>query len=209
MRATERTQIALFWTDADGTETPPGHWIDIAIGIAAAKRLELVDEARLMALLSTAEADAAIVAWDAKYTFNAWRPITAIGDRGRRPATPRSRPTRRGRRCCRRRRSPNTSPATARSAPPPPTILARFFGGDRMDFNARTDAPRLRGVVRHFASFSAAAEEAGMSRIYGGIHFRFSHLDGAAAGDRLARYVFDNFFRPLAPIAASVNSSAP
>jgi hypothetical protein len=208
VRNPERTQIALFWADDEGTETPPGHWIDIASGIAAEKHLNIVDEARLMALLSTAEADAAIVAWDAKYAYSTWRPVTAINDAadsGNAEVTP----------------DPVWKPLLA--TPPFPeyvsghstfssaavTILARFFGGDVADFSARTDAPRLRGVVRHFTSFSAAAEEAGMSRIYGGIHFRFSHRDGAVAGSKLANYIFDNFFQPAEPIAASVNATIP
>ena len=208
VRNPERTQIALFWSDDDGTETPPGHWIDIATGIAAGKHLNIVDEARLMAMLSAAEADAAIVAWDAKYTYSSWRPVTAINnaaDAGNSEITP----------------DGKWKPLLA--TPPFPeyvsghsvfsaaaaTILARFFGADAADFSVRTDAPLLRGVVRHFTSFSAAAEEAGMSRIYGGIHFRFSHRDGAVAGYKLANYVFDNFFQPMAPIAASVNATTP
>jgi hypothetical protein len=208
VRSAERTQIALFWADDDGTETPPGHWIDIAIGIAAQKHLSIVDEARLMALVSTAEADAAIVAWDAKYTYNAWRPITAIdsaADSGNAEVTP------------------DASWKPLLATPPFPeyvsghstfsaaaaTILGRFFGSDAADFTVRTDAARLRGVTRHFTSFSAAAEDAGMSRIYGGIHFRFSHLDGKAAGQKLANYIFDNFFQPTEPIAASVNATTP
>ena len=208
VRNAERTQIAFFWSDDDGTETPPGHWIDIAMGIAAAKHLNIVDEARLMGLMSTALADAAIVAWDAKYAFNSWRPITAINNAGETGNT---------------EITPDTNWKPLLATPPFPeyvsghstfsgaaaTILARFFGGDAMDFSVRTDAPQLHGAVRHFTSFSAAAEEAGMSRIYGGIHFRFSHLDGITAGYRLANYDFDNFFQPVAPIAASINSSPP
>jgi membrane-associated phospholipid phosphatase len=205
LRTPARTEIALFWADDEGTETPPGHWLDIAIGIATRKHLELLDNARLMAMLSTAEADAAIVAWDTKYTYSTWRPVTAIAaaaDSGNTEVTP----------------DPNWMPLL--TTPPFPeyisghsafsgtaaTILARFFGDDRMAFTAHTDAPQLRGVERRFTSFSQAAEEAGMSRIYGGIHFLFSHRDGIAAGTKLAQYVFDNFFQPVAPISASVNT---
>src|SRR5436305_11072049 len=66
-RTAEQTQIALFWADGGGTETPPGHWNSIAQIIAAAQSNTLEEDARLFALLNIAMADAAICAWDAKY----------------------------------------------------------------------------------------------------------------------------------------------
>src|SRR6266516_2313894 len=68
-RTAEQTQIALFWADGAGTETPPGHWNSIAQIIAAGQGNTLEENARLFALLNIAMADAAICAWDAKYTF--------------------------------------------------------------------------------------------------------------------------------------------
>src|SRR6266513_5519512 len=77
-RTEEQTQIALFWADGAGTETPPGHWNSIAQTIADMQGNTLEQNARLFALLNIAMADAAICAWDAKYTFDFWRPVTAI-----------------------------------------------------------------------------------------------------------------------------------
>src|SRR2546426_12295485 len=77
-RTAEQTQIALFWADGAGTETPPGHWNSIAQIIASLKGNGLEENARLFALLNLAMADAAICAWDAKYSFSFWRPVTAI-----------------------------------------------------------------------------------------------------------------------------------
>ena len=77
-RTAEQTQIALFWADGAGTETPPGHWNSIAQIIADARGNTLEQNARLFALLNIGMADAAICAWDAKYTFHFWRPVTAI-----------------------------------------------------------------------------------------------------------------------------------
>jgi hypothetical protein len=205
VRGPERTEIALFWADLDGTETPPGHWLDITMSVAAEHGLGLLQNARLLALVSVTEADAGIVAWDAKYTYGAWRPITAIAEAassGNAEVTP----------------EPGWTPLL--TTPPFPeyvsahstfssaaaTALCLFFGDDQVAFTARTDAPGLHGVTRRFTSFSAAADEAGMSRIYGGIHFRFSHLDGNAAGRRLAHYVFDNYFQPASGIAATVTT---
>src|SRR5881398_2356630 len=88
-RTEDQTEIALFWADGAGTETPPGHWNSIAQIIAAAHGNTLEKNARLFALLNIALADAAICAWDAKYTLNFWRPVTAIrnGDVDANPAT--------------------------------------------------------------------------------------------------------------------------
>jgi hypothetical protein len=58
----------LFWADGAGTETPPGHWNSIAQIIADTRGNTLEENARLFALLNIAMADAAICAWDAKYT---------------------------------------------------------------------------------------------------------------------------------------------
>jgi hypothetical protein len=192
LRNRARTEIALFWADEDGSETPPGHWLDIAIGVATRKHLNLLDNARLMAMLSAAEADAAIVAWDGKYAYSTWRPVTVTPDPHWMPllTTP---------------PFPEYISGHSTFSGAAATILARFFGDDRVEFTTRTDASQLRGVEHHFASFSQAAEEAGMSRIYVGIHFLFSHRDGIVAGSKLAQYVFENFFQPVAPVSASVN----
>jgi len=77
-RTAEQTEIALFWADGAGTETPPGHWNSIAQIIADAQGNTLEQNARLFALLNIAMTDAAICAWDAKYEFHFWRPVTAI-----------------------------------------------------------------------------------------------------------------------------------
>ncbi len=88
-RTPDQDQIALFWADGAGTETPPGHWNSIARGVAEDRRNNLIENARLFALLNVAMADAAICSWDAKYAFNSWRPVTAIvnGDADGNPAT--------------------------------------------------------------------------------------------------------------------------
>jgi hypothetical protein len=65
-RTENQTEIALFWADGAGTETPPGHWNSIAQIIAAARGITVEENARLFALLNIAMADAAICSWDAK-----------------------------------------------------------------------------------------------------------------------------------------------
>src|SRR5205085_8329625 len=166
-RTVEQTEIALFWADGAGTETPPGHWNSIAQIIATAQGNTLEENARLFALLNIAMADAAICAWDAKYTFHFWRPVTAINYA-----------------------EPELNWASFIVTPPFPdyvsghstfsgaaaTVLASFYGSDNIAFTTGSDF--LPGVYRSFNSFSAAASEAAASRIYGGIHFRAAVEDG-------------------------------
>ena len=178
-RTPEQEEIALFWADGAGTETPPGHWNSIARAVAGARGSTLVENVRLFALLNVAMADAAIAAWDAKYHFNSWRPVTAIrnGDADGNSATV-------------------GDPAWSSFIPTPPfpdyvsghstfsgaasRVLALFYGTDTIPFVTGSDF--LPGVTRSFVSFSAAADEAAASRLYGGIHCRSANEDGLAVG---------------------------
>ena len=205
-RTADQTRIALFWADGAGTATPPGHWNQIAQVVAEARHDTVVEDARLFALLNVAMADAGIIAWTCKYQFNFWRPVTAIqsGDQDGNPAT---------------EAEASWTPLIA--TPPFPayvsghssfsaaaaTILARFFGRDRVAFTARSDG--MPGESRTFESFSQAKAEAGMSRIYGGIHWQFDNADALASGSSLGTYVFDHYFAPASkPIVQPPKASA-
>ncbi|HSH17010.1 MAG TPA: chemotaxis protein CheB, partial [Verrucomicrobiae bacterium] len=78
LRTANQTEVARFWNDGAGTATPPGHWNEIAQTVSAAEGLTLLENARLFALLNLTMADAAISCWDAKFTYDLWRPISAI-----------------------------------------------------------------------------------------------------------------------------------
>ena len=192
-RTDDQGQIARFWADGAGTETPPGHWNHIAQDVAAAQHNSLEQNARMFALLNLALADAAICAWDAKYAYNFWRPVTAIraGDTDGNDAT-----------------DADTTWSSFIPTPPFPDyisghstfsgaaarVLARFYGRDDIAFVTGSDA--LPGVTRSFAGFAAAAAEAGASRIYGGIHYRSANQDGLAAGAAIGDVTFANFLQP-------------
>lgn len=196
-RTPEQRDIAVFWSDFSYTAMPPGHWHEIAAQICRNFRTTLDDTARLFALISVAQADSAMVCWEAKYRFNTWRPVTAIrrGDEDGNEAT-------------------EADPAweSLLNSPPFPEytsghstfskasamVLTRFFGTDSVEFIARSDS--LPGVIRSFNSFSACADEVGMSRIYGGIHFPFANREGKRCGARVADYVCRNFCQPLAEL---------
>jgi hypothetical protein len=184
-RTFEQTVIALFWADGPGTLTPPGHWNLIAHAVAEAQGNTLLDNARLFAQLDLAMADAAIIAWDCKYAFNLWRPITAIRhdlDPAWEPliVTP-----------------PFSSYISGHStfSSTAAAILTGFFGSDNISFTTSSDD--LSRTTRSFSSFSQAANEAGRSRIYGGIHYEFDNRDALAAGNSLGQYVAANFLLPL------------
>src|SRR5947199_672278 len=184
-RTAEQTEIALFWADGAGTETPPGHWNSIAQIIADARGNTLEENARLFALLNIAMTDAAICAWDAKYTFDFWRPVTAIAFV-----------------------EPELNWMSFIVTPPFPdyvsghrtfsgaaaTVLPLFYGTEDLPFTTGSDF--LPGVYRSFATCLDAAEEAAVSRIYGGIHFRFASEDGLQAGISIGEWTFTNYLRP-------------
>ena len=184
-RTEEQTQIALFWADGAGTETPPGHWNSIAQIIAAAQGNTLEENARLFALLNIAMADAAICAWDAKYTFHFWRPVTAINST-----------------------EPELNWTSFIVTPPFPdyvsghstfsgaaaTVVPFFCGTEDLPFTIGSDF--LPGVTRSFSTCLDAAEEAAVSRLYGGIHFRSANEDGLQAGISIGEWTDSHYLQP-------------
>ena len=192
-RTAEQTRIAHFWSDTPGpSPSPPGHWFDIALQQTRTNNLSLADTARALGLVGIALADASIVSWDAKYVYDLWRPITAIRAAGT-----------------------DGNPATAADAgwtsllgtPPFPaytsghstfsgaaaTVLESLFGANT---TFRTNSVDVPGAVRTYASFQAAADEAGKSRIYGGIHFEFDNRAGLSSGRALGGYVVATVLKP-------------
>ncbi len=194
-RTAEQTLIAHFWADFSFTVTPPGHWNEIAQSVSTNGSNTLIQNARLFALLNLALADAGIAGWDSKYFYDFWRPVTAIreADTDGNPDT---------------QAEPNWTPLL--TTPPFPeytsghstfsaaaaTVLAEFYGTNHGSFTVGSDT--LPGVFRTYDDFEAVAEEIGLSRIYGGIHFLSADLDGLAMGNQLGEFVVGNFLRPVA-----------
>lgn len=189
VRTPDQTQIALFWADGAGTFTPPGHWNQIAQESVYLKGGSLLERARLFALLDISLADAAISAWDAKYAFEFWRPVTAAAEAANdgNPAT-----------------DPVPGWAPLLSTPPFPEYTSghsTFSGaadavltallGDEVSFS--TTSPGLAGIERTYDNYTEAANEAGQSRIYGGIHFQSANQHGLLSGRSLGQYVVASF----------------
>ncbi len=198
-RTPQETQIADFWAyDVAGMGPPPVLYNQITQDVALEQHNTLDQDARLFALVDVAMGDAGIVTWDAKYTYNLWRPITAIRDANQdgNPATVAD-PT----------WTPLGSPGDGVRANFTPnfpayvsghaafgaalfTTLADFYGTDRMTFTIGSDEEP--GTYETFNSFSAAAKQNGMSRIYLGIHYIFDKTAGITEGDAVGNYDYQH-----------------
>lgn len=205
-RTPEQTEIAFFWAnDVDGTYKPPGHLFDITRIVSEQRQLDVVENARLFALVALAMGDAAIVAWDAKYStdLDLWRPETAIqmADMDGNGATKTDRswkPLSIGK--DRKRFSPAfpayvSGHATFGAAHA--AIMRHYFGTDNVTFPATTEDPSAKDVTRVFHSFTTAALENARSRIYLGVHFQWDGDHGFLSGTALAEHVFATCLRPL------------
>jgi hypothetical protein len=204
VRTADQTEIAYFWEDGPTTATPPGHWMVIAQHFAEMFGNDLAENARLFALLGITQADAAILCWNTKYFYDIARPITSITEEGDMDGNPLT------------AADPTWLPLIPTPSFPAYTsghstfsgssarILARFFGADEIPFSAPSPDPQrwplvLPGVVRSWPSLSAAAAEAGQSRIYGGIHWQYDNQQGLASGRALADHVLEKFLKPRGP----------
>lgn len=179
-RTGEQTQIGLFWGDNNQI-----HWNRIALYVVAQRSDSLADNARLFALLNLAAADATIVAWDAKYHYNHWRPISAI----RLADTDGNDATTLDATWTPLQTTPNhqeyVSGHSTISGAASQVLTALL--GDNVTFTHGSDT--LPGVTRTHLSFATAAEEANESRIYTGAHFRSSCNDGQGAGAALGNLI--------------------
>lgn len=199
LRSADQTEIAKFWADGAGTATPPGHWIVITEDVATLEGWSLEESTRNFALVSLAVADAAIAAWDAKYAYNTVRPVSSIQEQAYDNGHPML----------------QTDPIWLPLLPTPAfpeyvsghstfsaaasTVLAGIVGSDDYLFTTVAEEPAVLGIARDFDSFSQAAEEAGQSRIYGGIHFSFGNEDGLALGRAVGEEVLATQLLPVGP----------
>jgi hypothetical protein len=176
-RTADQTQIGLFWN-------PPiwAAWNRIAETAALGHRGDLASDARTFAALNLTFADSVIAFYDAKYTYRFWRPVTAIRATSDPAWTPLS----------------NTAPdpsypgAHGTIAAAGADVLAALYGND---FAFAVTSTALPGVERSFTSFSEAAEEASVSRIYNGNHTRVDQVAGENLGHDVAGFVLGHAFR--------------
>ncbi len=166
--------IAEFWADDPGaTATPPGHSVSILNQTLANERSSLALAAEAYAKLGMAVSDAFVCCWHSKYRYNLMRPVTYIrdvmGDTGWSPivATP---------------PFPEYTSGHSVQSGAMAAVMTSLFGPDYV-FTDRTHDTRTPPLpARLFASFDAAADEAAISRLYGGIHYRAAIERGVDQG---------------------------
>lgn len=173
----EQKATARFWSDDPMlSTTPPGHWISIALQVMERQQLSLEDSVDLMARLGIAQADAFIGCWYDKYEYDLIRPISYIKqhiDKSWEPIliTP---------------PFPEYPSGHSTASGAAATVLTAFFG-DSFAFEDKTGS-RDSLKPRDFTSFWAAADEAGFSRLLGGIHFRAAIERGLEQGRCIGAY---------------------
>ncbi len=209
-RLNDKTKsIAEYWVDGAGTVTPPGHWHSIAQFISRRDNHSLDDDVKLFFALGNAVFDAGIAAWDAKIAYDSVRPITAIrflfngkkvlawGGVGKGTqlisgetwspyiSTPGFAEYVSGH-----------STFSAASA----EVLRRFKGSDRYDDSVaitksssvvEAGVTPVNDVILSWKTFSQAADEAGASRRYGGIHFKDGDFEARKLGRKVGKATFE------------------
>lgn len=175
----EQRAIALYWADNAGQSgTPVGHWLSIGSQMIDQLNLPFDRAAEMFVLMTVAQADAFIGCWHTKYEWNVLRPITYI----------------------RRRIDPAWEPFIV--TPPFPeytsghsmqssaaaTVLTALLGTVAFDDSTNL---AIGHPVRRFESFTAASDEAAMSRLYGGIHYPMAIENGQEQGRCIGRHVLE------------------
>ncbi|MCI0589322.1 MAG: vanadium-dependent haloperoxidase [Planctomycetes bacterium] len=169
-------EIALFWNDGPTiTGTPPGHWISIAGQLLKGQAEDLAFAAEAYARLGMAVHDAFIQCWNVKYFYNLLRPVSYIqaniaGAGSWLPFIPTP-------------AFPEYTSGHSTQSGAAATVLTAVFGA--IPFTDDTHGihnPELGFPAREFVDFTTAAQEAALSRLYGGIHYRPANENGYAAG---------------------------
>ena len=191
----EQKLIAEFWENGAGTAFPPGTWLAITALVADQQQLSLAEQIKLFFTVGQGVGDAGIAAWDVKAAFNSPRPVRAIRDLAslnllkgdnllnwntyQLPGGPSSPPF------------PEYVSGHSTFSSAAAEVLATYFGSDAVNLSVSFPAGSSRfekGTTPQelttlaWGSFSAAAESAGLSRLYGGIHFADGNLDGQTLG---------------------------
>lgn len=195
IRNAEQSEIALFWlNDRTDTYRPHGQWVQIGLETSIIEDEGLLDAARTMALVTIANADAGIAAWNAKYANSQPRPSQVIND----IAFDDDRDDTIG----------DTEWEANFENPPFPDYVsghATFAGGtagtlaalfgENYAFTATSQ--ELPGITRSFDSFGDAATEAGLSRLFAGVHVTSSNDIGEAIGLEIGSTVASEIAAPL------------
>ena len=195
-RTPAQTLLAQIVHGVNTTTSPTMVWNTVAADVARSSALSLIDAARLFALLNASFHDALQTSFTSKFVYNMWRPVTAIrradedlndatvADPGWLPLLPTPPyPSYAGNMAC-------LSFASARA-------LSLTFGRDDIPFSVTWNRTMgLPSETLAFTGFSDLAEQMAVSRIYGGIHFKFDSDASRQVCGKVAEYVRANFMLP-------------
>ena len=186
----EEQAIAYFWDDnafvtnisghvmfASKKMTPPGHWLAIATTLTRQQKFSMIQSAQLYSLASIAMYDAFIACWEEKYTSVRIRPETVINNN----LDPTWRPF------LETPAFPEYVSGHSDISAAAGRVIARLVGPN-VAFTDSTEHPYGHGV-RHFPSIEAAYQEASISRVYGGIHYRDGVEEGTLQGEHVGQWV--------------------
>lgn len=190
-RTTEQTNLALFW-NTNYLVT----WNKALRDIAVSHGLSLDDSARLLALANLAMADAGITAWDSKFHYVFWRPVTAIPE-GENDGNPETTADPDWQPFINTPNYPEYSSGANNVTGAATRILALYFGADEMTFSVTTTNAAAPQLTRTYNRFSDAAADVVNARVYEGIHFRFADVDARKQGRHVAQWAFAHFLRPV------------
>jgi hypothetical protein len=186
LRTDDETDACFFWGSASATHV----WNLAAIDLAKERSFELSENARLLATLNLAIADGLIASWDAKYTYEFWRPITAIrlhdADGDGNPDDPEWEPL------LQTPPFPEYTAGHSCVAGAAAAVLSAYFGEDTPFFLESQAAPNW---IRSYPNFSTALAEVDNARIFAGVHFRTGCEVGTVAGSEVATYILENRMR--------------
>jgi membrane-associated phospholipid phosphatase len=157
----EQMRIARFWEGGPGTPLPPGVWNEVALAYVKRDRLGPLESARVFALLNVAMADTGVATWDAKYAYWTPRPETAI-----------------------RRLGLGHGWKPFLVTPSFPAYVSAHSA-----YSGAASVVLARLFPRDAAAFRLKARQAGISRLYGGIHYRSDHTEGIKLGRRVGSLV--------------------
>jgi hypothetical protein len=188
LRTSEQTEIGLFYTEHTGAQ-----YNRIFREFALGQNMSVADRARLFAMLYLAGADSLIAAWDSKFYFHFWRPVTAIraGDTDGNPLTD---------------MDATWAPLAATPGHPEypaahgcltaafAEALEAFYGTKKVKITLSSTVTNTR---RTFENTDDLIKEIIDARIFGGMHYRTSGRDGVAIGRKVAKFMRQNYFRPF------------
>jgi hypothetical protein len=186
-RTEEQSETARFWSPS-----APALWTANVRSLARSMDLDLLTAARFEAIGIAAATNGLIAAWDGKFTYMFWRPVTAI----RAGATDGNSDT---------EGDPTWTPFIVTPSHPEypaahPTIggsvlgfYTVWFGTDQFPLEFRG----LNGMVRNYTSVNEIHAEEGNARVWGGMHFRNSTEVGVAVGSKVGKYTATHLLKPL------------